>query len=475
MISTVPPSLLSELDVGDRAWRQSLSAVPVPAALAVTTEPKALHILQVRRIGMGLPAFEYVMQWSDGVARRWVRRGHGRPLATRLTVALQQEAAAAEALAGPGSLREHLHTQGWDEERIRVTTSAPQEANAPGGQRAQAAVDELMREMWKYAQCSSAHELGIMSSCASLTQRAQVTRWVPSGRQQLFLGSVVKTGERRPDGWPQRRAVSSLEPRNEEEALRVGSLRQELQTPVEAATRRRPMLTQSASWSTGKAKLASGALMSLSGWRRFSKTYSERTGRTTTAPRYLTTMAPRCLTRAQRTTRPLTARARLISGPRRPSSVNRCKRSTPRTWTRPCATGWRNTSWPPHAPCPTHNHTHNHTHTHTQHKLDVKNGVGCVRLCDGSDTTTRTARREALVTTYLSQPTPSMPTDYLLRVSSSPGSALSTFEGCGGADTTSCWRCTASSGAGAPILPDRPRHRATPRATTPARASATYS
>jgi hypothetical protein len=93
----------------------------------------------------------------------------------------------------------------------------------------------------------------------------------------------------------------------------------------------------------------------------------------------------------------------------------------------------------------------------------VKNGVGCVRLCDGSDTTTRTARREALVTTYLSQPTPSMPTDYLLRVSSSPGSALSTFEGCGGADTTSCWRRTVLSGAGATTLPDRPRPRATRR------------
>jgi hypothetical protein len=205
--------LLSELDVGDIAWRQSLPAVPVPAALAATTEPKALHILQARRIGMGLAAFEYVVHWSDNVARGWVRRGHGRPLATRLTMALQREAAAAEALAGPCSLREHLHTQGWDEERIRVATSAPQEADAPGGLLAQAAVYDLTREMWSHAQRSSAHELGIMSNCASLTRRAQGTRWVPSGRQQLFLGSVVRTGERRQDGWPQRRAVPSLERR----------------------------------------------------------------------------------------------------------------------------------------------------------------------------------------------------------------------------------------------------------------------
>ena len=81
-----------------------------------------------------------------------------------------------------------------------------------------------------------------------------------------------------------------------------------------------------------------------------------------------------------------------------------------------------------------------------------------LRLCDRSDTTTRTARRAALVTTYLSQPPPSMPTTCSAsRRRPAMGCLLRIrpFEAGCGAESTSCWRRKASSGAGAWTLPDR--------------------
>ena len=81
-------------------------------------------------------------------------------------------------------------------------------------------------------------------------------------------------------------------------------------------------------------------------------------------------------------------------------------------------------------------------------------------------TMTRTAQRAALVPTYLSHLPPSMPT-----ICSAPRRRPALhrilFPPCdtGGEETPSCRRRTASSGAVAPALPDRPHPRATPRAS----------
>ena len=96
------------------------------------------------------------------------------------------------------------------------------------------------------------------------------------------------------------------------------------------------------------------------------------------------------------------------------------------------------------------------TWSHTQ-SHDVKNGVFASfrRLWSK---TTRTARRAALVTTYLWLPPASMPTTCSAsRRRPAMGCLLRIrhFEAGGGAESTNCWRRKASSGAGTSTVPDR--------------------
>ena len=95
---------------------------------------------------------------------------------------------------------------------LHLATEADMAGEGAEAEAARAAVDEMMEELFVHAE--RVRWPWSAASCCDETAPSPTTAAAEAGdeRQKLFLGTLELTGELKPNGDPQRRAVAGCEP-----------------------------------------------------------------------------------------------------------------------------------------------------------------------------------------------------------------------------------------------------------------------